>query len=164
LFCYFWLDPKVTKRSRLKLASYSVPSGSLSPAKLASLRQRRLRALTPVTALYARQLRPILESGAFSWDGRYRLFFCECSILPVLLQMPILPAFLRSRIKCGKRGALSPCLTRGRRRTGGIGNPKRAVRLYFRPKRMGVKRRAKTERQEPALSERSEFRRRQRSL
>ena len=29
----------------------------------------------------------------------------------------------------------------------------------FRPKRRGVKRRAKTERQEPALSERSEFRR-----
>ncbi|WP_279179063.1 hypothetical protein [Parabacteroides johnsonii] len=39
-----------------------------------------------------------------------------------------------------------------------------SVAFYERPKRMGVKRRVKAERPEPALSERSEFRRRQRSL
>ena len=36
--------------------------------------------------------------------------------------------------------------------------------FWERPKRTGVKRRVKAERPEPALSERSEFRRRQRSL
>ena len=173
MFCYFWLDPKVTKRSRLKLASYSVPSGSLSPAKLASLRQRRLRALTPVTALYARQLRPFLESGAFFWDGRYCLFFCECSILTVLLQLPIPPALLRMLDtacffaiphQVREEGGLVPVLDTGPLKDRRYRQSQESRQALFRPKRMGVKRRAKTERQEPALSERSEFRRRQRSL
>jgi len=40
---------------------------------------------------------------------------------------------------------------------GGIGHPQRAVRLYFRPKLVSVKRRDRSERPERLLSERSEF-------
>ncbi|MBP3642793.1 MAG: hypothetical protein J6J40_13375 [Parabacteroides sp.] len=42
--------------------------------------------------------------------------------------------------------------------------PRESITFYERPKRTGVKRRVKAEQQEPALFERSEFRRRQRSL
>ncbi|WP_302461731.1 hypothetical protein, partial [Parabacteroides johnsonii] len=42
--------------------------------------------------------------------------------------------------------------------------PRESAAFYKRPKRTGVKRRVKAERPEPALFERSEFRRRQRSL
>ena len=52
------LERKVTKSSRLNLSRYSVPSGSLSRLKLASLRQQTLRALTSVSAPNAHQLRP----------------------------------------------------------------------------------------------------------
>ena len=45
---------------------------TLSPAKLASLKQRRLRTLRLHPPLYARPLRPFPESGAFSYDCRYR--------------------------------------------------------------------------------------------
>ena len=47
---------------------------TLSPAKLASLKQRRLRTLRLHPPLYARPLRPFLKSSAFSYDCRYRLF------------------------------------------------------------------------------------------
>lgn len=57
----FSLDGKVTKRSRLTLLRYSIPLGSLSRLKLASLKQQTLRALTPVSALNARLLRPDIE-------------------------------------------------------------------------------------------------------
>ena len=46
---------------------------------------------------------------------------------------------------------------------GGIGHPQRAVRLYFRPKLVSVKRRDLSERPERLLSERSEFQTRQRT-
>ena len=46
---------------------------------------------------------------------------------------------------------------------GGIGHPQRAVRLYFRPKLVNVKRRDLSERPERLLSERSEFQTRQRT-
>ena len=46
---------------------------------------------------------------------------------------------------------------------GGIGHPQRAVRLYFRPKLVSVKRRDRSERPERLLSERSEFQTRQRT-
>ena len=45
-----------------------------------------------------------------------------------------------------------------------IGHPKRAVRLYFQPKLVSVKRSDRSERPERLLFERSEFHRRQRSL
>ena len=48
---------------------------TLSPAKLASLKQRRLRTLRLHPPLYARPLRPFPESRAFSYDCRYCLFF-----------------------------------------------------------------------------------------
>ena len=50
-----------------------------------------------------------------------------------------------------------------RKETGGIGNPQRAVRLYFRPKLVSVKRRDRSERPERLLFERSEFQTRQRT-
>ena len=71
---YYWLDPKVTKKSRLNtwLLRAKTP---LSPAKLASLKQRRLLPLRLHPPLDARPLRPFLESAAFSWDCRYRLLY-----------------------------------------------------------------------------------------
>jgi len=45
----------------------------------------------------------------------------------------------------------------------GIGHPQRAVRLYFRPKLVSVKRSDRSERPERLLSERSEFQTRQRT-
>ena len=71
------------------------------------------------------------------------------------------PASLLSLIKCGNR--LFPCPARGRKRTVEIGHPKRAVRLYFRPKLVSVKRRDRSERPERLLFERSEFQTRQRT-
>jgi len=50
-----------------------------------------------------------------------------------------------------------------RKGAGSIGNPRRAVRLYFRPKPVSVKRRNRSERPERLLSERSEFQTRQRT-
>ena len=45
----------------------------------------------------------------------------------------------------------------------GIGHPQRAVRLYFRPKLVSVKRSDRSERPERLLFERSEFQTRQRT-
>ena len=59
---------------------------TLSPAKLASLKQRRLRTLRLHPPLYARPLRPFPESSAFSYDCRYRLFFPFFSLF--LLHFP----------------------------------------------------------------------------
>ena len=56
-----------------------------------------------------------------------------------------------------------PRLTRDRKEADGIGYPKRAVRLYFRPKLVSVKRRDRSERPERLLFERSEFQTRQRT-
>ncbi len=66
MVCYFWLDPKIAKRSRPNRPGYSVPCGSLSRLKLASLKQQTLRALTTVTALNARpfQLKPLASDAA----------------------------------------------------------------------------------------------------
>ena len=108
-----------------------------------ALRQRRLRTLRLYPSLDAHPLRPFIESYTFSWDGRYRLLLCD-------------PA---SSAGTG----LSPCPALGRKRTVGIGQPKRAVRLYFRPKLVSVKRRDRSERPERLLFERSEFQTRQRT-
>ena len=56
-----------------------------------------------------------------------------------------------------------PALDAGSQKTGGIGHPQRAVRLYFRPKLVSVKRRDRSERPERLLFERSEFQTRQRT-
>ena len=55
---------------------------SLSPPKLAALKQRMLRTLSTAAALNARQLRPFRERKAFSWDGRYSLLKLK---VPVIL-------------------------------------------------------------------------------
>ncbi|MBP3518696.1 MAG: hypothetical protein J6K31_09955, partial [Parabacteroides sp.] len=54
---------------------------TLSPAKLASLRQRRLLPLRLYPPLDACPLRPFRESSAFSWDGRCRLLY-RCRYRP----------------------------------------------------------------------------------
>ena len=56
-----------------------------------------------------------------------------------------------------------PHLMRDRKEADGIGHPQRAVRLYFRPKLVSVKRRDRSERPERLLFERSEFQTRQRT-
>ena len=56
-----------------------------------------------------------------------------------------------------------PALDAGSQKTGGIGHPQRAVRLYFRPKLVSVKRSDRSERPERLLFERSEFQTRQRT-
>ena len=56
-----------------------------------------------------------------------------------------------------------PALDAGSQKTGSIGHPQRAVRLYFRPKLVSVKRRDRSERLERLLFERSEFQTRQRT-
>ena len=52
---------------------------------------------------------------------------------------------------------------RDRKEAGSIGHPQRAVKLYFRPKLVSVKRSERSERPERLLSERSEFQTRQRT-
>ena len=54
-----------------------------------------------------------------------------------------------------------PHLMRDHKEAGGIGHPQRAVRLYFRPKLVSVKRSDRSERPERLLFERSEFQTRQ---
>jgi len=54
-------------------------------------------------------------------------------------------------------------LMRNLKGAGSIGNPRRAVRLYLRPKLVSVKRSDRSERPERLLSERSEFQTRQRT-
>ena len=56
-----------------------------------------------------------------------------------------------------------PHLMRDHKKTGSIGHPKRAVRLYLRPKLVSVKRSDRSERPERLLFERSEFQTRQRT-
>ena len=72
---------------------------TLSPAKLASLKQRRLRTLRLHPPLYARPLRPFLKSSAFSYDCRYCLFFFSfpfsfCIPLFVSLYLPVVSLYL----------------------------------------------------------------------
>ena len=56
-----------------------------------------------------------------------------------------------------------PHLMRDRKETSSIGHPQGAVRLYFRPKLVSVKRSDRSKRPERLLSERSEFQTRQRT-
>ena len=56
IICYFWLDPKVTKRSRLRLLRYSLPALRCSHRKL------------------AHQPRPILSSLAFGIRAPHHIF------------------------------------------------------------------------------------------
>ena len=64
IICYFWLDPKVTKRSRLRLLRYSLPALRCSHRKLASLKQRCSRSLRSGRSLDAHQPRPILSPAS----------------------------------------------------------------------------------------------------
>ena len=74
IICYFWLDPKVTKRSRLRLLRYSLPALRCSHRKLASLKQRCSRALRSGRSLNAHQPRPILSSLAFGIRASHHIF------------------------------------------------------------------------------------------
>ena len=71
---YFWLDPKVTKRSRLRLLRYSLPALRCSHRKLASLKQRCSRTLRYGRSLDAHQPRPILSSLAFGIGAPHHIF------------------------------------------------------------------------------------------
>ena len=74
IICYFWLDPKVTKRSRLRLLRYSLPALRCSHRKLASLKQRCSRALRSGRSFNAHQPRPILSSLAFGIGASHHIF------------------------------------------------------------------------------------------
>ena len=69
----------------------------------------------------------------------------------------------RSNTEASTGTNLFPHLMRDHKEAGGIGHPQRAVRLYFRPKLVSVKRRDRSERPERLLFERSEFQTRQRT-
>ena len=47
IICYFWLDPKVTKRSRLRLLRYSLPALRCSHRKLALCAQTAMLPVAP---------------------------------------------------------------------------------------------------------------------
>ena len=74
IICYFWLDPKVTKRSRLRLLRYSLPALRCSHRKLASLKQRCSRTLRYGRSFNAHQPRPILSSLAFGIRAPHHIF------------------------------------------------------------------------------------------
>ena len=83
-------------------------------------------------------------------------------IYPLLLDQGLTDS--SSAAPCQARGtSLFPHQMWDRKGAGSIGNPRRAVRLYFRPKPVSVKRRNRSERPERLLSERSEFQTRQRT-
>uniref|UniRef100_UPI004029CC18 hypothetical protein n=1 Tax=Parabacteroides merdae TaxID=46503 RepID=UPI004029CC18 len=116
----------------------------LSRLKLASLKQQTLRTLTAVSALYAHQLRPEIEP-----NGSSGIANAACSfVIPHQVREQACP---RAPHGAAKERSVSAI-------------PKESGAFLERPKRTGVKRRVKTKRPEPALFERSEFRRRQRSL
>ena len=117
---------------------------SLSRLKLASLRQQTLRALTTVSPLNAHQLRPEIEP-----DGSLGIADAACSFaIPHQVREQACP---RAWHGAAEEPAVSAI-------------PRESGAFLERPKRTGVKRRVKVKRQEPALSERSEFRGRQRNL
>ena len=119
---YFWLDPKVTKRSRLNRPVYS---GQRFRCRLRnSLRSDSAGSCRSTFALRLTTVRLGLSKKA-----------------PLSLGMADTDTYM----------------------AGGIGHLQRAVRLYFRPKLVSVKRRDRSERPERLLSERSEFQTRQRT-
>ena len=65
---YFWLDPKVTKRSRLTLLAYSVHCVRCARLKpFASLTSTALRTLSPFSPFYGHQRMPGFLSFSFSF-------------------------------------------------------------------------------------------------
>ena len=110
--------------------------------------------LTAVSALNAHQLRPEIEP-----DGSLGMADTACfSAIPHQVRERACPRTCEGVSEQGDFDVLST------KELSVSSILRESVAFYERPKRMGVKRRAKTERQETALSERSEFRRRQRSL
>ena len=73
--CYFSLERKVTKSSRLNRLGYSGQRLRCRLRNSLTLRQRRLRTLRLCPSLDAHPLRPFQESSAFSRDGRHRLLY-----------------------------------------------------------------------------------------
>ena len=126
---YFWLDPKVTKRSRLNRPVYS---GQRFRCRLRnSLRSDSAGSCRSTFALRLTTVRLGLSKKA-----------------PLSLGMADTDTYMADTDTY---------------MAGGIGHPQRAVRLYFRPKLVSVKRRDRSERPERLLSERSEFQTRQRT-
>ena len=138
--CYFSLERKVTKSSRLNRLGYF---GQRLRCRLRnSLRSDSADSDAPPLPCLTPLRLGLLESCAFR-DGRCRLFFAAL---------------------CGARGqARSRTLMRDHKEAGGIGHLQRVVRLYFRPKLVSVKRSDRSDRPECLLFERSEFQTRQRT-
>ncbi|ABR42076.1 hypothetical protein BDI_0291 [Parabacteroides distasonis ATCC 8503] len=86
--CHFWLDPKVTKRSRLTLTGYFETCARCRiPTRCAQTGM--LRALATVSPLHARPLRPskgklrfpLISSVISLFTIHYSLFIVHCSLL-----------------------------------------------------------------------------------
>ena len=147
--CYFSLERKVTKSSRLNRLGYS---GQRLRCRLRnSLRSDSAGSCRSVFALRLTPIRLGLSKKA-------------------TLSLGMADTDRSSAAPCGVRGQATrarinpfPHLMRDRKEAGGIGHPQRAVRLYFRPKLVSVKRSDRSERPERLLFERSEFQTRQRT-
>ena len=88
---YFWLDPKVTKRSRLTLLAYSVHCVRCARLKpFAPLTSTALRTLSPFSPFYGHQRMPGFSSFSF-------LLFPS---LPFSLLSPRLPLRLAFLLLC----------------------------------------------------------------
>ncbi|KMW33346.1 hypothetical protein BSDG_03920 [Parabacteroides sp. 2_1_7] len=79
--CHFWLDPKVTKRSRLTLTGYFETCARCRiPTRCAQTGM--LRALATVSPLHARPLRPSEGKRRFPLiSAGISLFIIHCSLL-----------------------------------------------------------------------------------
>ena len=146
VICYFSLERKVTKSSRLNRLGYS---GQRLRCRLRnSLRSDSAGSCRSVFALRLTPIRLGLSKKA-------------------TLSLGMADTDRSSEALCQARGqdirartTPFPHLMRDRKETSSIGHPQGAVRLYFRPKLVSVKRRDRSER---LLFERSEFQTRQRT-
>ena len=141
--CYFSLERKVTKSSRLNRLGYS---GQRLRCRLRN--SLRSDSAGSGRSVFALRLTPIRLGLSKKATLSLRMADTDSSF-------------------CGPVSStgtsLFPHLMRNRKEADSIGHPQRAVRLYFRPKLVSVKRRDRSERPERLLSERSEFQTRQRT-
>ena len=144
--CYFWLDPKVTKRSRLNRSGYS---GQRLRCRL----RNSLRSDSAGSCRFAFTLR--LTPARLGLSEKAPLSFgiadTTCPFAAPC-QARGQAWFPRSRTRCGiaKKQAV-------------LAIPRGSGAPFFRPKLVSVKRRDRSERPERLLFERSEFQTRQRT-
>ncbi|EEY81934.1 hypothetical protein HMPREF0103_3346 [Bacteroides sp. 2_1_33B] len=88
--CHFWLDPKVTKRSRLTLTGYFETCARCRiPTRCAQTGM--LRTLATVSPLHARPLRPsegkrrfpLISAGISLFIVHYSSFIIHCSLFTI---------------------------------------------------------------------------------